>query len=194
MKLTEEGALKLLENFRNKVEDTNWIDHSICVGKTAGKIAAKLGIDVEKAIACGYIHDIGKGTAEFENHPMQGYKYLKELGYDDEYANICLTHSYLNNDINCVAAEMHSKDIRILEEFITNHKYTIYDKLITLCDLMSMQVNVIIEKRLIDIYDRRGVHKNTVYNIRESQKLKKEFDEMLGYNLYRLFPEITENL
>ena len=125
---------------------------------------------------------------------MQGYKYLKELGYDDEYANICLTHSYLNNDINCVAAEMHSKDIRILEEFITNHKYTIYDKLITLCDLMSMQVNVTIEKRLIDIYDRRGVHKNTVYNIRESQKLKKEFDEMLGYNLYRLFPEITENL
>ncbi len=194
MKLTEEGALKLLENFRNKVEDTNWIDHSICVGKTAGKIAAKLGIDVEKVIACGYIHDIGKGTAEFENHPMQGYKYLKELGYDDEYANICLTHSYLNNDINCVAAEMHSKDIRILEEFITNHKYTIYDKLITLCDLMSMQVNVTIEKRLIDIYDRRGVHKNTVYNIRESQKLKKEFDEMLGYNLYRLFPEITENL
>ena len=63
MKLTEEGALKLLENFRNKVEDTSWIDHSICVGKTAGKIAAKLGIDVEKAIACGYIHDIGKGTA-----------------------------------------------------------------------------------------------------------------------------------
>lgn len=68
---------------------------------------------------------------------MQGYKYLKNLGYDDEYANICLTHSYLNNDINCVAAEMHSKDINFIEDFITKHKYTIYDKLITLCDLLT---------------------------------------------------------
>ncbi len=29
--------------------------------------------------------------------------FKKELGYDDEYANICLTHSYLNNDIYCTA-------------------------------------------------------------------------------------------
>ena len=129
MKLTEE-ALNLLNNFKNKVNATTWIDHSICVGNTAGKIVEKLGIDVGKAKACGYIHDIGKGTAEFENHPMQGY----------------------------------------------------------------MKVNVTIEKRLIDIYDRRGVHKNTVYNLRESLKLKKEFDEMLGYSVYKLFPEIIENL
>lgn len=193
MKLTEEETLKLLENFRNKVEDTNWIEHSICVGNTAGKIAEKLGIDVEKAKICGYIHDIGKGTADFENHPMQGYKYLKNLGYN-EYANICLTHSYLNNDINCVSVEMHPKDIKFIEEFITKYKYTIYDKLIILCDLISMNTNVTLEKRLIDIYDRRGVHKNIVYNIREAKKLKKEFDEMLGYNVYKLFPEIIENL
>ena len=194
MKLTVEEALKLLENFKGKVEDTTWIEHSICVGNTAGRIAEKLNLDKEKAKACGYIHDIGKGTAEFENHPLQGYKYLKDLGYDDEYANICLTHSYLNNDINCVVAEMNSRDIEFIEEFITKHEYTIYDKLITLCDLISMKVNVTLEKRLIDIYDRRGVHKNTVYNLREAQKLKKEFDEMLGYNLYKLFPEIAENL
>lgn len=194
MKLTEEEALKLLENFKNKVENISWIEHSICVGNTAGKIAEKLGIDVEKAKACGYIHDIGKGTADFENHPMQGYKFLKELEYDEEYANICLTHSYLNNDINCVAAEMHPKEIYFIKKFITNYEYTIYDKLITLCDLISMNVNVTIEKRLIDIYDRRGVHKNTVYNLRESKKLKKEFDKMLGYNVYKLFPKIIENL
>ena len=74
------------------------------------------------------------------------------------------------------------------------HEYTIYDKLITLCDLLSTKVNVTIEKRLIDIYDRRGIHKNTVYNLREAQKLKKKFDEMLGYSVYKLFPEIIENL
>lgn len=193
MKLTVNDAFKMLEDFRNKVEDTNWIEHSICVGNTAEKIAEKLGIDVEKAKICGYIHDIGKGIADFADHPMQGYKYLRNLGYY-EYANICLTHSYLNNDINCVSAELHSKDIKFIEEFIKNHEYTIYDKLIILCDLISMNVNVTLDKRLIDIIDRRGVHKNTVYNIRESKKLKKEFDEMLGYNVYELFPKITENL
>ena len=193
MKLTVNDALKMLEDFRNKVEDTNWIEHSICVGNTAGKIAEKLGIDVEKAKICGYIHDIGKGIADFEDHPLQGYKYLRKLGYD-EYANICLTHSYLNNDINCVSAELCSKDIKFIEDFITKHEYTIYDKLITLCDLLSTKVNVTIEKRLIDIYDRRGIHKNTVYNLREAQKLKKEFDAMLGYSVYKLFPEIIENL
>lgn len=194
MRLTVEEALNLLENFNGKAEDTSWIEHSICVGNSAARIAEKLGLDVEKAKVCGYIHDIGKGTATFENHPMQGYKYLKDLGYDDEYATICLTHSYLNGDINCVATEMHSKDIAFIEEFIKNHKYTIYDKLIILCDLISINVNVTLEKRLIDIYDRRGIHKNTIYNLREAQKLKKEFDEMLGVNLYKLFPEISENL
>ena len=34
---------------------------------------------------------------------MRGYEYLKNKGYDDKYANICLTHSYLNNDIVCTA-------------------------------------------------------------------------------------------
>lgn len=30
---------------------------------------------------------------------------IEERGYDDEYCNICLTHSYLNNDIVCTAGE-----------------------------------------------------------------------------------------
>lgn len=34
---------------------------------------------------------------------MNGYNYLKELGYDEKYYNVCLTHSYLNNDVICNA-------------------------------------------------------------------------------------------
>ena len=48
---------------------------------------------------------------------MNGYYYLKELGYDDEYANICLTHSYLNNDIYCTAGGIPT-DIPFRTEFI----------------------------------------------------------------------------
>lgn len=34
---------------------------------------------------------------------MRWYNYLKDKGYDEDYCNICLTHSYLNNDIICIA-------------------------------------------------------------------------------------------
>ena len=51
-----------------------------------------------------------------------------------------------------------------------------------------------IEQRLIEIMMRYGVFENTVYHIKEAQKLKKYFDDLLGYNLYDLFPEIKDNL
>ena len=192
MKLTSDIALELIENFRNKMEDTRWIDHSICVGNSAGKIAESLSLDIDKAKTLGYIHDIGKGIGEFKEHVMNGYKYIKELGYDDEYANICLTHSYLNNDVNCTAGGF-PKDIPFRTQFVKEHEYTIYEKIINLCDLMCTNVNMTLEKRLVDIMLRKGVHENTVYHIKEAQKLKKEFDEMLGFNVYKLFPDVLEN-
>ena len=191
MKLTSEKALELIENFRNKMENTGWIDHSICVGNSAGKIAESLGLDVDKAKTLGYIHDIGKGIGEFKEH-VNGYKYIKELGYDDEYANICLTHSYLNNDVNCTAGGF-PKDIPFRTQFVKEHEYTIYEKIINLCDLMCIEKVMTLEKRLIDLIARKGVHENTVYHIKEAQKLKKEFDEMLGFNVYKLFPDVLDN-
>lgn len=120
------------------------------------------------------------------------YKYIKELGYDDEYANICLTHSYLNNDVICTAGGVPS-NIPFRTEFIKNHEYTIYEKIINLCDLMCTKVNMTLEARLIEIITRRGVYPNTVYHIKEAQKLKQEIDEMLGHNVYDLFPDILSN-
>lgn len=192
MKLTREEALEMLENSRGKAADDIWIEHSICVGKSAGKIAEKLGLNVEKAETLGYVHDIGKSIGSFEDHVMNGYNYLKNLGYDDEYANICLTHSYLNNDVLCVAGGI-PKDIPFRTEFIKKHQYTIYEKIINLCDLMCKDVNLTLEKRLIDLIVRKGVHSNTIYHIQEAQKLKKEFCDMLGFNVYKLFPDILDN-
>ena len=51
-----------------------------------------------------------------------------------------------------------------------------------------------IEKRLVDLILRRGVHANTQYHIVETFKLKKYFDDKLGFNLYDLFPSIKDNL
>lgn len=200
MKITSKEAIELLEKERVNQKDDRWIGHSICVGDSAGKIAKALvekgiEVDVDKAITLGYIHDIGKYNGDSAGHVIRGYEYLKEKGYDDEYCNICLTHSYLNNDVLCTAGGI-PDDIHFRTEFIKNHKYTIEEKIINLCDLMCPQGGKVftIDKRLIDIMIRRGAYSNTQYHIKETYKLKAYFDELLGYNLYDLFPEIKENL
>lgn len=191
MELTSKEALNMLEQFRNSDKDTHWIDHSICVGDSAAKIAEALNLDPEKARTLGYIHDIGKGVGDFSDHIMNGYKYIKELGYDDEYANVCLTHSYLNNDVTCTAGV--PRDIPFRTEFVKNHECSIYENIVKLCDLMCKENNMTLEKRLIDLIERYGVHYNTVYHVQEAEKLKKEFDSMLGYNVYKLFPNVLDN-
>ena len=202
MKLTSKEALDLLEMHRQNAKGYKWIEHCICVGDTAGKIAKSLkekgyNVDVDKAITLGYVHDIGKYNGESHGHVMRGYEYLKNKGYDEEYCNICLTHSYLNNDINCTAGGIPNFDKQsFVSEFIKNHKYTIEEKIINLCDLMCSPKGKVftVDKRLIDIMIRRGAYSNTQYHIKETYKLKDYFDNLLGFNLYDLFPEIKENL
>lgn len=195
MKLTSEKALELLENSRGLAEDDNWITHCICVGNSAGKIAQKLNLDEDFAKTLGYIHDIGKrnGFNHIMKHEISGYNYILDLGYDKEYASICITHSFLNNDINCVAGGVISKETYkydFMKEFVENHEYTVYEKIINLCDLMCKYNNMTLEKRIVEIMLRRGCHENTVYHITEAQKLKQEIDEMLGCSVYSLFDNI----
>ena len=198
MKLNSSEALKMLNDARGKTMHDGWIDHSICVGNTASKIAEALNnvnynLDVDKIKTLGYIHDIGKMVGEFKNHVMNGYEFLKSKGYDEDYCNICLTHSYLNNDINCTAGGIPS-DMPFRTEFIKKHQYTLEEKIINLCDLMCTSTVNTIDKRLIDILIRRGAYSNTQYHMKETYKLKDYFDKLLGYNLYDLFPEIKDNL
>ena len=198
MILSSEKALKLLNDSRGKSGHDGWIDHSICVGNTASIIASALNekghnLDVEKVKALGLIHDIGKMNGDFKHHVMNGYEYLKSEGYDEDYCNICLTHSYINNDVNCTAGGF-PEEIPFRTDFIKNHKYTLEEKIINLCDLMCTSKVNTIDKRLIDIIIRRGAYSNTQYHVQETYKLKEYFDELLGYNLYDLFPEIKDNL
>lgn len=193
MKLSSDKALEMLEKAKGKTESDGWIIHSICVGNCASTIAKALNLDTELARTLGYIHDIGKSVGEYSSHVINGYNYLKSLGYDEDYCNICLTHSYLNNDIYCTAGGI-PDDIPFRTEFIKNHKYSEYEKIINLCDLMCTKVVNTVDKGLIDAMIRRGVYENTQYHIKEIYKLKKYFDDLLGYNLYDLFSEIKENL
>lgn len=202
MRLTSEKAKEILEKARINTADSKWIEHSISVGNTAGIIAKALSekgfnIDIDKTISLGYVHDIGKYDNKFHNHEMSGYNYLKELGYDEEYRNVCLTHSFLNNDINCTAGGIPNFiEMPFIINFIKNHDYTLEEKIINLCDLMCPPGGGVytIDKRLIDLIIRKGAHPNTQYHIKETYKLKEYFDNLLGYNIYSLFLEIKDNL
>ena len=193
MKMTGKDATELLNKIEKELGDTHWVNHSRCVGNSAKAIAEKLNLDSDKAMALGYIHDIGKYLGHPLHHVLNGYNYIKELGYDEEYANICLTHSYLNNDVNCTAGGF-PEDIPFRTNFIKNHEYTIYEKIINLCDLMCTNINITVDKRLIDIMTRIGTYENTQYHVKETYKLKEEIDNLLGFNVYDLFPDIKNNL
>lgn len=194
MRLTSVRALELLEDARGKAENDTWIDHCICVGDTAAIIAKELGMDEDKVRAMGYVHDIGKryGYSAKIHHSVTGYEYLLEQGIDEEFACVCLTHSFLDNTVVCEAAGVLNENMEkfdFLCDYVGSHEYDDYDRLINLCDLMCTRRMVGIEKRIVDLLLRYGVFPNTVNNLKATLKLKNYFDDLLGYNLYKLFPE-----
>ena len=202
MRLTSKKALEILQEAKGKTPNAHWIDHSICVGDVAGKIADALKLDMDYAKTLGYIHDIGKKLDHTHNgvfpHAMKGYEYIKSLGYDEDYAGICIKHSFLNNDIDCISNDRDETDrsnpnYEFVKEYIEK-EYTIYEKIINLCDLMCTSKVLTVDKRMIDLLLRHGVYAKTYYHIQETCILKEFFDNLLGYNLYDLFPEIKDNL
>lgn len=202
MKLSSRQARALLDKERGQGADERWLDHSLCVGNVAGVVAKALNLDVDYAQALGYIHDIGKRFPEIKDgvlpHAVKGYEYLKVLGYDEAYAGICLKHSFLNQDIDCLANDRDATDRYHPQfTFVQNYlqqPYTIYDKIINLCDLMCTTTVLTVDKRMMDLLLRHGVYAKTQYHLQATYKLKAEFDALLGYNLYNLFPEIKEHL
>lgn len=197
MKLNSNEAYKILMKAKEN-SDGEYIEHSLAVGEAASRIARELDLDYDKARTLGYMHDIGKRNGfPFDLHDIQGYEYLLNLGIDEEYANICLTHSYLNNDIDCVAGgfiKSNSYKYDFRKNFIKNHEYTIYEKIINLCDLMCTNQFLMLEERLIELITRKGAHKNTQYHVIEAEKLKKEIEGKLGKSIYSLFPEILNRI
>ena len=192
MRLTVEKALELLERAKPEPLNAGRIRHSISVGDTAAVIAEALHLeDPERARALGYVHDIGKyeNPRDVRWHDVLGYEYLLSEGIDEEDAFICLTHSYINGDYTCTAGVIPDEhELRC--EYLQKHEYTTYEEIINLCDLMCLFETMTMEKRLIDLLVRKGVHAHTHFHITESLKLKQKFDEMLGHNLYDLFPNI----
>ena len=101
------------------------------------------------------------------------------------------TSSWISNDRD--ETDRTNPNFEFVKKYIKD-EYTIYEKIINLCDLMCTTKVLTIDKRGMDLLLRHGVYAKTHYHIKETYKLKAYFDDLLGYNLYDLFPEIKDNL
>lgn len=184
----------------NQAENLNpgpWIMHSKSVAENARHIAKKCtGMDSDTAFILGLLHDIGRREG-FKQilHTFDGYYYLMKLGYDDA-ASICLTHSFPIKDISTFFGEFDctEEERLLLQNHLNEKEYTDYDRLIQLCDAISMPHGaVVMEKRFVDVATRHGLPDFTLKKWQSYLDLKKYFDIETNLNIYTILPDIIEN-
>lgn len=209
IKLTLKKAKELLLLNPNGSMPTSKNNHSLEVGRVARKIAEKCGLDGEEAEILGIIHDIGGLWNLGVQHPYIGYKYIKSLGYDDKYADICLTHSFINGNPNCTADGLlvenekvkpnnilpweNEEDSKFVLNFLKTHKYSKIENIINLCDLMITDKIIGLDKRLIDLIEKKGAHVTTQNHIKVARALQASIEKEMGCSILDLFPEIIDN-
>ena len=174
-----------------------WEQHSLVTAENARLIAKKVpGMDPEKAYIMGLLHDIGRreGVTGMR-HVIDGYDYLMGLG-EPELAVISLTHSFATKNVEHFEGKRDCtpEQKAFMAEFIRKREFDDYDKLIQLCDAVSLPGGACIaEKRFVDVALRYGVQDYTVQRWRIYLERKKYFDFLCGCNIYTLLPGIVEN-
>lgn len=174
-----------------------WTAHSEAAADNARRIAERCpGMDADAAYLMGLLHDIGRQEGmSYLKHTLDGYRFLLGQGYP-ELAAICLTHSFQlqNMDTFMGRLDVSEEDYAFITRFVEQRDYDDYDRLIQLCDAVSVPGGgVLIEKRLLDVGVRYGVLPIHVEKWKATFALKRYFDEMTGTNIYRLLPNIVEN-
>ena len=174
-----------------------WGDHSRSVADNARRIAEKTGtLDPEKAYILGLMHDIGRreGVTAMA-HVLDGYDHMMALG-QPEIARVCMTHSFPVKSIETFFGRIDvSQDgVNFLDRYLNEIQYDDYDRLIQLCDAISLPNGAcIMEKRLVDVALRYGFAEGTLEKWRAFLKLKKHFDGLCGCSIYDLLPNVVEN-
>lgn len=189
-RLLTEGIIKEEKDLK---EDKNrWILHCLYSGIAAGRIAERMGLDSDYATALGYIHDIGRRISH-PKHIIEGYHYMEKLGYDKE-SKICLTHSFIDNDITLAAGPFPGeRAYKVISSHLKGTECNSYDNIIQLCDLFCLETGfTTLEKRILDISLRKGVFPCSKSHFKKALELKDKIEKKIGCNLYELFPEISQ--
>lgn len=173
--------------------ENRWILHCVFTAIASKRIADKLGVDSNRAMALGYLHDIGR-KIDHPNHAIEGYRYMVNKGYKEDGA-ICLTHSFIDNDINLTAGGIprNPEKYEYINNFLINNPCTIYDNIVQMSDLFCLETGfTTVENRLLDITKRKGVYPNSLAHFEKAMELKERLEKQMGCGLYELFPEIKK--
>lgn len=192
----EEAKLLLLEG--GKLNPGPWIEHSINAGKAAQLIARECkDLNPDVALVLGLLHDIGvRYGVTYMKHTLHGYNYAMEKGYH-KVAKICLTHSFDCHNIEYSFANydnFSSEEYNFLKNYIETAEYDDYDKLIQLCDALALPNGYcLMEKRMVEVALRHGIHEHIIDKWRETFKTKSYFEEKMGKSIYSVLPGVIEN-
>lgn len=193
--LTIEDARRQLE-LGNERNPGPWKLHSISVAENARLIGEKAGMEGDEAYVMGLLHDIGRREGVTAvRHIFDGYTYMMSIN-QPEIARICLTHSFPDRDIRTYFGKYDctEEQLEFLKGFVETRIYDDYDRLIQLCDAISLPAGAcIMEKRLVDVAMRHGLPEFTLNKWRAFMEIKKYFDELCGCNVYSLLPCVMEN-
>ena len=154
----------------------------------AEKIAARCqGMDSCKAYIVGLLHDIGrKFGVRHLGHVSDGYSYMMSLGYD-EAARVCLTHSFNNQTTRDYIGRFDTteEELNMIQTELERLEMDDYDRLIQLCDSLAGAEGVLdIEERMEDVRRRYGSYPEEKWN--SNLRLKREFEERMGENIYQV--------
>ena len=111
-------------------------------------------------------------------------------------AQICISHAFMIPDIDTSIGvfDVAEADYQFMKEFIKNAVYDNYDRLVQLCDALSLPTGFcILEKRFVDVTIRYGMHPATVDRWLKILEIKSLFEKKTGCSIYDLLPGVIEN-
>ena len=162
-----------------------WGDHSRTAAHCAERIAARCGMDADKAYVLGLLHDIGRRFGKRHlGHVSDGYSYMMALGYDDA-ARICLTHSFNEQSIDGYVGHFDTTEdeTELIASKLREAKFDDYDRLIQLCDAISGADGVMdIVERMSDVKRRYGGYDPQKWAA--NLALKAYFERKMDMDLY----------
>lgn len=163
-----------------------WGKHCLTTAHCAKKIASACeNMDAEKAYILGLLHDIGrKFGVKHLGHVLDGYLYMKSLGYDD-VARICLTHSFNNHTVDEYIGkfDVSGDELSFIKTELDKIMYDDYDMLIQLCDSLAGTEGVLdIQQRMDDVKKRYGFYPKNKWNT--NIRLMNYFEKKANKNIY----------
>lgn len=174
-----------------------WVDHSRFVALACKNIASCCaGMSADSAYCFGLLHDIGRYAGiSSEKHLIDGYRFCMERGWE-KAAQICISHAFMIQDIKTSIGtfDVSQEDYRFMDDFIKNAVYDDYDRLVQLCDSLTLPTGFcLLEKRFVDVALRYGTPPVTTERWKKILEIKELFERKINGSIYELLPGVMEN-